>query len=480
MMTQHYPLLVPGATPSATKLQVTAPWDGRVIATLDCADAAGVEQALATAHALYSNKSAWLPAAERIDILNRLAILMQQNAEQLTLTAAREGGKPLVDSRLEMDRAIDGIRSCVECLRSAHGEEIPMGINAASMNRLAFTRHEPIGVVVAISAFNHPVNLIVHQVGPAIAAGCPVIVKPAQDTPISCYELVKLLHQAGLPESWCQVISVDNNELAGALAADARVGFLSFIGSARVGWMLRSRLAPGTRCALEHGGAAPVIVAADADMDDALPLLARAGFYHAGQVCVSVQRVYAHSSIARRLAEELARLGNAMNVGDPTSADTDIGPLIRHGETDRVHDWVEKAISAGAEKLSGGNKLSASCYQPTVLFNPPEHTEVSRQEIFGPVICVYSYDDMDEALQRANALEFAFQAAVFTRNIDTAMHAYRQFNASAVMVNDHTAFRVDWMPFSGLKHSGLGVGGIPFTFEDMQIRKMLLLRSPAL
>jgi acyl-CoA reductase-like NAD-dependent aldehyde dehydrogenase len=169
-----------------------------------------------------------------------------------------------------------------------------------------------------------------------------------------------------------------------------------------------------------------------------------------------------------------------MNVGDPTSADTDIGPLIRHGETDRVHDWVEKAISAGAEKLSGGNKLSASCYQPTVLFNPPEHTEVSRQEIFGPVICVYSYDDMDEALQRANALEFAFQAAVFTRNIDTAMHAYRQFNASAVMVNDHTAFRVDWMPFSGLKHSGLGVGGIPFTFEDMQIRKMLLLRSPAL
>lgn len=297
---------------------------------------------------------------------------------------------------------------------------------------------------------------------------------------MSCYELVKLLHQAGLPEPWCQVISVDSNELAETLATDARVGFLSFIGSARVGWMLRSRLAPGARCALEHGGAAPVIVAADADMDDALPLLAKAGFYHAGQVCVSVQRVYAHSSIARQLAEKLGELGNAMTVGDPTSADTDIGPLIRHGETDRVHDWVEKAINAGAEKLSGGNKLSASCYQPTVLFNPPEHTEVSRQEIFGPVICVYSYDDMDEALQRANALDFAFQAAVFTRNIDTAMHAYRQFNASAVMINDHTAFRVDWMPFAGLRHSGLGVGGISFTFEDMQIRKMLLLRSPAL
>jgi len=342
------------------------------------------------------------------------------------------------------------------------------------------TRHEPIGVVVAISAFNHPINLIVHQVGPAIAAGCPVIVKPAEDTPLSCYELVKLLHQAGLPPAWCQVIAVDNTDVAAALASDARVGFLSFIGSARVGWMLRSRLAPGARCALEHGGAAPVIVAADADLDDALPLLAKAGFYHAGQVCVSVQRVYAHSSIARQLAEQLAAQGNAMTVGDPTLAETDVGPLIRHAETDRVHDWVEKAIAAGAEKLSGGNKLSASCYQPTVLFNPPENTEVSRQEIFGPVICVYPYDDIDQALQRANALDFAFQAAVFTRDIDTAMHAFRQFNASAVMVNDHTAFRVDWMPFAGLRHSGLGVGGIPYTFEDMQVSKMLLLRSAAL
>ena len=479
-MSQHYPLLVPGASASHTKLEVTAPYDGELIATFDTADKNGVELALATAYALFQDKSKWLDAAKRIEVLTRLARLMQDNAERLTLIAAREGGKPLVDSKVEMQRAIDGIHNCIECVRSARGEEIPMGINAASMNRLAMTRHEPIGVVVAISAFNHPINLIVHQVAPAIAAGCPVIVKPAQDTPMSCYELVKLIHQAGLPEAWCQALSVEDVEAAGVLASDARVGFLSFIGSARVGWMLRSRLAPGARCALEHGGVAPVIVADDADLDDTLPLLAKAGFYHAGQVCVSVQRVYAHSSIARKLAEDLAQLGNAMNVGDPTSADTDVGPLIRHDETDRVHAWVEDAVDAGAEKLSGGEKLSASCYRPTVLYNPPDDAKVSREEIFGPVICVYSYDDIDDALARANDMPLAFQAAVFTKNIDTAMHAYKQFNASAVMINDHTAFRVDWMPFAGLRHSGLGVGGIPYTFEDMQIKKMLLLKSPAL
>ena len=479
-MTQHYPLLVPGAVASATRLDVTAPFDDALIARFDTADKKGVEKALATAHALFQDKSTWLSKAERIDILTRLAELMQQNAERLTLIAAREGGKPLTDSKVEMERAIDGIHSCIECLRHAAGNEIPMGINAASMNRLALTRHEPIGVVVAISAFNHPINLIVHQVGPAIAAGCPVIVKPAQDTPMSCYELVKLIHQAGLPETWCQALCVENNDVAGTLASDARVGFLSFIGSAAVGWMLRSRLAPGARCALEHGGAAPVIVAADADLEDTLPLLAKAGFYHAGQVCVSVQRVFAHRSIARQLAEQLVELGDAMKVGDPTLADTDIGPLIRHTETDRVHDWVQSAIDAGAEKLSGGEKISPSCYRPTVLFNPPDATDVSTREIFGPVICVYEYDDINQALKTANALDLAFQASVFTKNIDTAMHAYKQFNASAVMINDHTAFRVDWMPFAGLRHSGLGVGGIAYSFEDMQISKMMVLRSKSL
>jgi acyl-CoA reductase-like NAD-dependent aldehyde dehydrogenase len=376
-----------------------------------------------------------------------------------------------------MTRAIDGIKLCAQCIRTGHGEEIPMGINAASMNRIAFSHHEPIGVVVALSAFNHPINLIVHQVGPAIAAGCPVIVKPANDTPLSCYELVRIFHQAGLPEAWCQVVSTIDHDVAEALATDPCTAFLSFIGSATVGWMLRSKLAPGTRCALEHGGIAPVIVAADADLDAAVPLLAKGGFYHAGQVCISVQRVFAHRTIARAVAQGIAAAGNAMIVGDPTAEDTAIGPLIRPRETDRVHAWVEKAIAAGAEKLSGGTRLSPSCYPPTVLFNPPDSAEVSCDEVFGPVICVYAYDDIDAAIARANSLKFAFHAAVFTRDIDTALHAYKGLNASAVIVNDHTAFRVDWMPFAGLKHSGLGIGGIQYSFEDMQVQKMLVIKS---
>ncbi len=479
-MTAHYPHMIATSVKAADTLKVTAPYDGQLIATVDKVNLDAIEKALGIADKLYNDKSKWIPAAERIEILRRLASLMQENADRLVLLAAQEGGKPLNDTRVEMDRAIDGIHNCIECIRTAHGEEIPMGINAASMNRLAVTHHEPIGVVVAVSAFNHPINLIVHQVGPAIAAGCPVIVKPADDTPLSCYELVKLLHQAGLPEAWAQVVSPVDHEVSEALVTDRRVGFFSFIGSARVGWMLRSRLAPGARCALEHGGAAPVIVEADADLDSALPMLAKGGFYHAGQVCLSVQRVYAERSIARKVAEEIAALGVAMTVGDPCSDKTDIGPLIRHAETDRIDEWVRQAVESGAEKISGNGKLSDSCYSPTVLLDPAEDSYVSCREIFGPVVCVYSYDDIDDAIRRANSLDFAFQAAIYTRNLDTAMHAYRQLNASAVMINDFTAFRVDWMPFAGLRHSGLGVGGIPHTFEDMQIKKMMVIKSSKL
>ncbi len=479
-MTRHYAHKIAANVEACGQLKVTAPYDDEIIATVDKVDGDAIDQALTIASSLFNDRSRWLSAAERIDILKRMASLMQENAERLTLLAAQEGGKPLLDSQVEMARAIDGINNCVECIRTSHGTEIPMGINPASMNRIAFTHHEPIGVVVAVSAFNHPINLIVHQVGPAIAAGCPVIVKPADDTPLSCYELVDLLHQAGLPPEWAQVVSPADHSVAEALVTDPRVGFFSFIGSARVGWMLRSKLAPGVRCALEHGGAAPVIVSADADIDNAIPMLAKGGFYHAGQVCVSVQRVYAEKSIARKLAEGLAEQGNNMRVGNPTLDTTDVGPLIRHAETRRIHDWVEEAISAGAERISGGNKLSDSCYSPTVLLNPPDDTSVSCKEIFGPVICIYEYDDIDEAIRRANSLDFAFQAAVYTSNIDTAMHASKQLNASAVMINDFTAFRVDWMPFAGLRHSGLGVGGIPHTFEDMQIEKMTVIRSAKL
>ncbi len=476
----QYPVMIPGANTTDGVLEVTAPFDGSLIATVDTADWKAVDKALQTAHDLFLDRDHWLTPTQRIDILKKTAAMMSERAEELAVEAAREGGKPLIDSRVEVARAIDGVNLCMRFLQSDAGEEIPMDINAASAQRMAFTRKEPIGVVVAVSAFNHPLNLIVHQVGPAVATGCPVIIKPAEDTPLSCFRFVEMLRAAGLPQAWCQSFIVEDLEVATRLVADARVAFFSFIGSARVGWMLRSKLAPGTRCALEHGGVAPVIFAADADRCEALPLLAKGGFYHAGQVCVSVQRVFAHSSIAMEVAEELAKIAKTLKVGDPTRADTEVGPLIRHREVDRVHEWVREAKAAGGNVLAGGAKLSGSCYAPTVLFEPPDDAKVSTLEIFGPVVCVYPYSELDEAISRANALPYAFQAAVFTRDLDTALRAYSRLAGSAIMVNDHTAFRVDWMPFAGIKQSGLGVGGIPYTMHDMQIEKLLVLRSKVL
>lgn len=476
-MTNHHTLMIAGIENSEReKITVTSPFDNSDLATLDAADASDVEKALSVAQTLFSDKSKWLPASQRIDILNKTVALMREQFDELINTAASEGGKPFIDTKVEVERAIDGILNCVECIRTDHGTEIPMGINPASEKHLAFTRSEPIGVVVAVSAFNHPLNLIIHQVGPAIATGCPVIIKPAEDTPLSCYRFVSILRQAGLPEEWCQALVVSDLDVATQLVTDNRVGFFSFIGSANVGWMLRSKLAPGTRCALEHGGVAPAIIEADADLVETLPSIAKGGFYHAGQVCVSVQRVYCHKSIVDIVATNLAKIAKKLIVGDPTKENTEVGPLIRQREVERVSKWINDAVKEGAELLAGG-KAEGNCYQPTVLLNPSEFSLVSTSEIFGPVICIYTYENMDDAIKKANALPFSFQASIFTKNIDNALHAYKQLNASAVMVNDHTAFRVDWMPFAGLRQSGLGVGGIPHTYHDMQIKKMMVLKS---
>ena len=479
-MNENFTVMIPAAKGAGKPLRVLAPWDLTPIAEVPLACAGDIERALQTAHDIFSDRRRWLPVAKRIEVLEKTAEIMRHQAGYLALEAAREGGKPLPDSRIEVARAIDGVKNCIEVLRTEGGREIPMGLNAASAHRLAFTRKEPVGPVVAVSAFNHPLNLIVHQVGPAIAAGCPVIVKPAEDTPLSCFRFVRILHEAGLPPEYCQACVVGDHALAEKLVADQRVGFFSFIGSGRVGWMLRSRLAPGARCALEHGGVAPVIIDTQVNLADTLPLIARGGFYHAGQVCVSVQRVFAPRALAPEVAERLAGVAEKMTIGDPTLASTEVGPLIRPHEVERVASWVEEAISGGAEKICGANAVSKTAYQCSVLLNAPLNSKISQQEVFGPVICVYPYDHVDQAIQQANALPYAFQASVLTQNLDFALDCSRRLDAATVMINDHTAFRVDWMPFAGIRQSGLGVGGIPYTFEDMQINKQIVIRSKVL
>jgi len=476
----HYTVKVPGANAADKVLSVTSPYDGTVIGSVETINQAGAEQALVNASQVFMHKDAWLSADQRIQILKKTAVLMQERYDDLVAIAVAEGGKPLVDTRVEMNRAIDGVLNCVELIRNEHGTEIPMQINPASANRVAFTRRYPRGVVLAFSAFNHPINLIVHQVAPAVATGCPVIIKPASDTPLSAFAFCELLREAGLPEAWCQPIAVEDLSVASRMAEDKRLGFFSFIGSAKVGWMLKSKLAPGVHCALEHGGAAPVIVREDADVSDMLPLLAKGGYYHAGQVCVSVQRVFVHASLFKTVSEGLIELAENLVVGDPADEKTEVGPLIRSREVDRIDSWVKQAVQESATVGTGGQRISEVCYAPTVLLNPHSDSKVSRQEIFGPVVCVYSYSDIDAAISQANAVPYAFQAAIFTKNIDEALYGWQNLEATAVMINDHTAFRVDWMPFGGEKESGYGRGGIPYTYRDMQLEKMAVIRSPKL
>ncbi len=476
---EHVRLCAPGADAVGDPCKVVAPWDQSLIGTVDRTDWVGVDRALSTADALYRDRAGWLSKGERVRVLERVSEMIIERRESLAVEAAREGGKPLVDSLVEVDRAATTIKLCAVHLQTQVGEGIPMGLNAASDQKWAFTHHEPIGVVLAFSAFNHPLNLIAHQVGPAVAAGCPVIVKPAEATPLSCFRLVRMFYEAGLPEGWCQALMTTDYDVSGKLVRDERIGFFSFIGSDKVGWKLHSQLAPGTRSAMEHGGASPVLMGPGADLEDIMPRLARGAFYHSGQVCVSVQRVYVPTKQVQDVANRLAELAEGMVVGDPVDPGSDLGPLIRPREVDRVESWVQEAVAGGATLVTGGKRIGASCYEPTVLIDPPSDAKVSTNEIFGPVVCVYAYDDVDEAIERANSLPYPFQASVISSDLDFAFHAVKRIDAAAVMVNEHTAFRVDWMPFAGHKRSGLGTGGVVYSMEDMQARKLVVIRSKA-
>lgn len=456
--------------------RILSPYDQSFIKELPLRTQNEIENALDTAYHLFTNESKWIPAYKRIEILEKAASIMNDRIEELVLLAISEGGKPYKDSKTEVLRAIKGVKLAAEHISQIKGEQIPMGLTEASLNRIAFTSKEPIGVVLAISAFNHPLNLAVHQIITAVAAGCPVIFKPATATPLSSLALAGILEEAGLPSGWLQIVLCDN-EIAEFLVTDSRVNFFTFIGSAKVGWYLKNKLAPGTRCALEHGGAAPVIVESDADFNEMIPDLVKGGFYHAGQVCVSVQKIYINQDICQQFIEQFSEATSKLIVGNPVEKTTDVGPLISPKEVNRIEEWVNEAIENGAKVILGGKRISDTFFQPTILLNPSENVKVSTNEIFGPVVCIYPFSDRNEAIKKANALDVHFQAAVFTKNIDVALDTVKKLNATAVMVNDHTAFRVDWMPFGGRDTSGIGMGGISYTINEMTREKLMVFKS---
>lgn len=456
------------------KLIVKQAYTGEDLKELTMHNATQVDEMLAKANSLH--KAGALPAHKRIDILRKLADLVANEHEDFSRLIANEGGKPIRDARVEVTRAVNGIHIAISKIESVSGVEIPMDLSASGAGRKAFTILEPIGVVVAVSAFNHPLNLAIHQVIPAVATGCPVIIKPAAVTPLCTLRLAELILESGLPEGWVQV-ALTNRENSEKLVTDSRVAFFSFIGSAKVGWYLKSKLAPGTRCALEHGGVAPLIFDSCEDEDGFINGVVKASMYHSGQVCVSVQRVYVPKDRASEIAQKIADIANEQIVGDAINDDSDLGPLILPKETDRIEAWVNEAVAEGAKVITGAKRINNVSYEPTVLLNPSKNSKVSTQEIFGPVVCIYDYEDINDAIKDANSLDVSFQAAVFSDDVNLAMDVAKKLEASAVMINDYTTFRVDWMPFAGRKHSGYGIGGIGYTMDDMLEHKMIVIKQ---
>ena len=475
MFRDEYGLAVPSFKGEAEQWQtVKEPYSGDVVGRVALLNENAIDVALDLAGAASARPP--LKPYERADILRKVAASVAEHAEAFALMIAREGGKPIVDARVEVSRAVQTLTLCAEEATRNPGREIPMGGTEKSAGRLAMTTREPIGVVVAYSAFNHPLNLLAHQIGPAVAAGCPVLVKPAPATPMCCMALVELFYEAGLPQDALIPIPCTNDQAA-VLATDSRMALFNFIGSSKVGWSLRSSLAPGVRCILEHGGAAPVIIHDDADLDKVVPALLKGGYYHAGQVCVSVQRVFAHHYIKRDLVDRLNEGAAALKVGDPTLEDTQVGPLIRAIEIERINAWAGDADARGGEITCGGRGLSNQCYSPTVIVDAPGNTKVMNEEIFGPVLCVNGYRKLEEPIAWSNRLPWAFQAGVFTKRLDVGMKVSRELSAAAVMINDHSAFRIDSMPFGGHGESGLSLGGVENSLRDMTREKLIVFKS---
>lgn len=454
---------------------VKSPFDSSPVAEIEKSDAQTVEQAFCNAEYYFGRVMKRMPAYERAEILYGVARLISENIEDLARTIALEGGKPIKDARVEAIRAVNTVKMSADCALSLNGEQITMDRAPGSEEYLAYTTLEPIGPILAISAFNHPVNLICHQVATAIAAGNTVLVKPASQTPVSCFKIIRFFHEAGLPEGIINILTVPGSAMDG-IVADPRLRFISFIGSADVGWNLSKRIAPGVRLALEHGGTAASIVTQSADALYAAQRLTKGAFYHAGQVCVSTQLIFAHDDIYEDFLTHFIPAVESLSTGDPTKESTDVGPLIARAELERVARAVAEAQLAGANALTGAGKMLFNCYSPTVLEGVTPDMEVFTSEIFGPVVSVIKYTDIKEVERLLNSSHFSFQTSIFTRDIDEAMSYAREIEQRTVIINDHTAFRVDWMPFGGSKHSGLGTGGVKYSVRDLLEEKLTVIK----
>jgi acyl-CoA reductase-like NAD-dependent aldehyde dehydrogenase len=454
---------------------VNSPYDGTVVGRVAQGDAVLVDRCAIAARAAF--ESGGFPQHERAAVLDRAAALVGERVEELALTIAAEAGKPLKTARVEAERCADTLTFSAVEARKLTGGTVPMEASPAGAGKLGVMMRVPYGVVGAISPFNFPLNLVAHKLGPAIAAGNAVVLKPAGQTPISALKLAAILVEAGMPEGWLSVVPGPGSEVGNAIVEHDLTGALSFTGSAKVGWAIRSRV-PHKKVNLELGSNAPLIVHADGDWETAADKAKLHAFSHAGQSCISIQRILVHEDVADGFVERLVANTETLVVGDPLDPDTDVGPLISPGDRDRVKDWVDEAIAGGGELLSGGELVDEGrCLAPTLLGGPSREAKVWCEEIFGPVATIDRYSDFDEALRLANDSKFGLQAGVFTRDVGRGLTAAATLEFGGVLINEVPTFRADQMPYGGVKDSGNTREGPAFAVLELTEERFVTLQG---
>lgn len=455
-------------------IDVRAPFDGSLIGRVPACTSADVDRAVVAARRAMETP---LPAWKRAEILDTAANRLAARREEFAIAIAREAAKPVKTARVEVDRAVGTFRFAAVEARTLVGEVVAMDAIPAGEGKFGFTMRMPIGVVGAIAPFNFPLNLVVHKVGPAIAAGCAVVLKPASQTPFSSILLARMLiDECGLPAEWLSVVTGGGATVGNALVDHPDVALLTFTGSPDVGWGIRAR-APRKKVGLELGNNAPVIIEPDGDWRTAAAKIRVAGFSHAGQSCISTQRILVHESIATDFVDELVRQVSTLVVGDPLDENTDVSSLISSSERDRVHSWIGEAVAEGARVVSGGELTPQGVLRPTIVMDVRPSMKICAKEVFGPVVAVSTYSDVAEALRTANDTDFGLQAAIFTSNIGTALNAVRTLDFGGVVVNDVPTFRADQQPYGGLRDSGNTREGPAYSVREMTEIRMVILGS---
>jgi acyl-CoA reductase-like NAD-dependent aldehyde dehydrogenase len=450
---------------------VTSPFDHSIVAVVYEASRGAVETAIQSAVQAFTITRK-MTSFERATVLRKITEGIRHRREEFARTICQEAGKPIKTARIEVDRGIYTFELAAEEASRIYGEYIPLDTLEATTGRWGLVRRFPLGPVFAITPFNFPLNLVAHKVAPAIAAGCPLILKPAPQTPVTALMLAEVVHDAGWPEGALAVIPLSNDDAA-LLVTDDRIKLLTFTGSAAVGWALKNK-AGKKRVTLELGGNAAVIVHGDADPTYAAQRCVAGGFAYGGQTCISVQRILVEHSVFDQFTELLVDGVHKLKLGDPMHDDTDIPPLIRESDAIRAVQWIEEAVQAGAKLLCGGQR-KGSFVEPAVLTGTTPEMRVNSAEVFAPVVTVEPYDDFRDAVRQVNHSSYGLQAGVLTRDAGLIQFAFEELEVGGVIVGDVPSFRIDQMPYGGMKDSGLGREGLRYSIEDMTERKLLVM-----